>query len=217
MTARDISRFIQILIDEGYCWTYEEADAIVNTVEDEQGLHEYLGIALPEAQSLWRKVHESEPNDDDDDSSQSEEVEEEEFIAKSEDDDTAAYLGEGECELCERSMRLTRHHLVPRCTWSRLEPRMLRALEGSSSVDGLESLLDRIQTSDAFTNKQRVRQALQMTCAICRPCHTTIHQTHDNVTLALQFNTVDKLLEDKTIYSFCQWANKQRRGKLGMK
>jgi hypothetical protein len=221
MTEPELSRFIEILIDEGYCLTYEEADAIANAVEDEQGLQEYLDMALPEAQSLWRKVNSIELKQNDD-SSISEEEDEEDFIAKSDDnDEPSAYLEEGECVLCERSMRLTRHHLVPRCTWTRLEPRLLRALEAdhSSGVDdGLESLLDRIRNSDLnSTNKQRVRQALQMTCSICRPCHTTIHRTHDNMTLALQFNTVDKLLGDKTIYSFCHWASKQRRGKFGWK
>ena len=50
-----------------------------------------------------------------------------------EDDDDAdatadgEYIGEGECELCERHLKLTRHHLVPKSTWPRMKKRLWNA------------------------------------------------------------------------------------------
>lgn len=231
---RNVSNLISILIDERFCSTNEEADAIAHAVaedidESEQGLQDYLGISSQVAQHILRRAfyRGSEESDslEEDKGSDSQEN----SMDGDNDNDYSAYLGEGECELCERSMRLTRHHLVPRCTWSRLEPRLLRALEtrdrsnenstsSRNHTEGLEHLLESIHILQytELTPKQRIRRALQTTCDICRPCHTTIHRIHDNMTLALHYNTIDKLLGDSTIYSFCQWASKQRRGKFGL-
>ena len=43
------------------------------------------------------------------------------------DDDDGDYIGEGECELCERTVKLTRHHLVPKSTWPRMRKRLWNA------------------------------------------------------------------------------------------
>jgi hypothetical protein len=61
--------------------------------------------------------------------------------------------------------------------------------------------------------RAHIRQALSYTCNICRQCHSTVHATHDNMTLALEYNTTEKLLQDPVIYKFCHWASKQRAGK----
>lgn len=139
------------------------------------------------------------------------------------DDNDDEYIGEGECQLCERQTLLTRHHLIPRSTWPRLETRILHALgawqkaRGEKSDvlgEGLQHLLlfvdDDATTSDRATQRQYVRHALGQVCFICRQCHSAVHRTHDNMTLALSFNTVDKLIADPAIYKFAKWASSQR-------
>ena len=51
------------------------------------------------------------------------------------DDDDGEYIGEGECELCERSVKLTRHHLVPKSTWPKMKKRLWSA---ASIIEELE-------------------------------------------------------------------------------
>jgi hypothetical protein len=43
------------------------------------------------------------------------------------DDDDGEYICEGECELCERNVKLTRHHLVPKSTWPKMKKRLWNA------------------------------------------------------------------------------------------
>lgn len=141
------------------------------------------------------------------------------------DDDDNDYIGEGECELCERHVKLTRHHLIPRSTWPRLEARLLQAIMEGRAVDigcaGLEHLWTTEEVSknninanaatwDRATQRQWVRDNLQRVCLICRQCHSAVHRTHDNMTLALSYNTVEKLLDDPAIYKFAKWASTQR-------
>ena len=148
------------------------------------------------------------------------------------------FVGEGECELCERYIRISHHHLIPRSTWHRLEPKLLNAAQALLECDGMERaqaiageglshLLEEIQqyycrihdrpteskqqkTKVGGTTQRRriVRHLIQRTCNVCRPCHTAIHQTHDNLTLALEYNTMDKLLQDPAILKFSKWASK---------
>ena len=42
-------------------------------------------------------------------------------------DEDGGMLGDGECQLCDRYIRLTRHHLIPRSTWPRMQQRLLNA------------------------------------------------------------------------------------------
>jgi hypothetical protein len=56
----------------------------------------------------------------------------------SEEEDTdyadGEYIGEGECELCERTIRLTKHHLIPRSTWPRMFARLTNAAEALANA-----------------------------------------------------------------------------------
>ena len=145
------------------------------------------------------------------------------------DDDDGTFIGEGDCELCEREILLTRHHLIPRSTWPRLEPRLLNAfaavLEHNDKAeaitgDGLKHLLadyrritttsSSTQLTDRAAQRHMARQMLQRVCLICRQCHTAVHRTHDNMTLAVEYNTIDKLIQEPAIYKFCKWASKQK-------
>lgn len=128
-------------------------------------------------------------------------------------------IGDGECELCERNIKLTNHHLIPCSTWPRIFPRLMNAADALKSHGShraqliLGEGLEHLETSLHDASKTKIRRILQRTCRICRPCHSTIHRTHDNLTLAREYNTVELLLEDETIYKFCKWASKQKAGK----
>jgi len=135
----------------------------------------------------------------------------------------AGYLIDGECELCDRCIKLTKHHLIPKSTWPKIRTKLLHAADAKNNGDidkarlivgsGLEDVLDRIVCSDT---KSFIRTILHdTTCNICRQCHTTIHKTHTNIDLALYFNSIEKLLDDTKISNFCRWASKQKNGRYG--
>lgn len=185
-------------------------------------------------------------------------------------DDEDECLGEGECELCERTIRLTKHHLIPKTTWTKLEPRLVKVAaalqllqrgeeEGQlpggkvggdnrarhqrsshhdkahqqqeiSSIGTSDSLVELVReavdgnsssptstAADDVSPKKTVRRLLGATCLICRPCHSAVHDRFDEMTLALDYNTVDRLLEDSAIRKFAKWANRQRAGKYAVK
>lgn len=124
------------------------------------------------------------------------------------------YLVDGECELCERKMKLTKHHLIPKYTHSKLKKRLLHALTVSPNSEKSIELLnhfDDYPTSGASRTKS-INLFLSRTCTVCRPCHSHLHKLHDEYDLALNYNTVDKLLDDDNMRKFCIWSNKQRVG-----
>ncbi|MGK3755636.1 MAG: hypothetical protein ACI8RD_007946 [Bacillariaceae sp.] len=141
-----------------------------------------------------------------------------------EDNGSEYYLIDGECELCDRGdIKLTKHHLIPKSTWSKIRTKLLNAADAKERGDtnkallivgsGLEDILDRIVVSSE-NDKFTIRTILhETTCDICRQCHTTVHRTHANMDLALYFNTVEKLLDDTQISKFCKWNSKQKTGK----
>lgn len=159
-------------------------------------------------------VNDSEDSDDDDD------------------DDETDIIGEGECEVCERYMKLTHHHLIPKSTWPRVSIKLATAITRSRKMsvgvggsahtscavgtfvgEEFAHLLPSQPMDDAGQIKSYIKTALRATCCVCRPCHDAIHKRHDNMTLALNFNTLEKLLSDERILAFGRWAHKQRTGK----
>ncbi|CAM9561845.1 unnamed protein product [Choristocarpus tenellus] len=96
------------------------------------------------------------------------------------DDKTESDTQPGCCSMCERHMPLTRHHVMPRSSHKRYKKKGY---------------------SDEF---------LARTISICRPCHSAIHRTHDALTLAERFRTVESLLADEGIGRFVAWASKQK-------
>mmetsp|Transcript_30477 Transcript_30477/g.69783 ORF Transcript_30477/g.69783 Transcript_30477/m.69783 type:complete len:280 (-) Transcript_30477:431-1270(-) len=143
-------------------------------------------------------------------------------------DEDGLFIGEGRCEMCEREIALTRHHLIPRSTHAKMKVKFLHAIEATQRDDidkaaqilgpGLDHMIEAatLLEGDKSLVRSAVRQMLFVTCNICRMCHTVVHSTHDNMTLALEFNTVDKILSDKNIYKFCKWASKQKPGKFSV-
>jgi hypothetical protein len=137
------------------------------------------------------------------------------------DDGEYLYVGEGECELCERFIRLTQHHLIPRSTWPRILPRLTNAAEALSKNDvnraalilgaGLAHMLEPLTTTDS--DKAAIKELVRRTCNICGPCHAHIHRTHENMALATNYSTIELLLKDEKIHGFCKWASKQKAGR----
>lgn len=87
------------------------------------------------------------------------------------------------CELCNRAIPLTFHHLIPRKMHRR--PRFKKAY---------------------------TRDELNQGIWVCQACHRGIHKLFDEMTLARDFNTLDKLLADPAVQKHIAWVGKQRRG-----
>jgi hypothetical protein len=87
------------------------------------------------------------------------------------------------CEMCEREIALTRHHLIPR----EMHERMLKR-------EGIE------------------RNILNRTISICRMCHSTIHRFFTNKELAESYNTLDVLLSCPKVEKYAMWASKLKSG-----
>ena len=180
--------------------TREQADVLTQTILTTAGL-----------------INADENDNNESISSEDERCHEEEFDGDYWDDgvDDDELLGEGECELCDRYIKLTRHHLIPRSTWPRMQKILFRAAEFKSR-DQREKALEKLGSGleDRYDMLELERSAikliLQTTCDICRQCHSFVHKTHPNLELAHHHNTIDKLLADEQLYQFCKWANKQR-------
>ena len=140
--------------------------------------------------------------------------------------------------------KLTRHHLIPKSTWKRTESILLsrwnRAIavppkapaktncSGEIELDEFDHLVPVITEMSAAVpacktlhgrqgaaGRRIIRDLLSyQTIDICRPCHDHIHRSYDNRTLSLQFNTLNKLLNDPTIGKYAKWASRQHRFKI---
>lgn len=245
-------KLAEILVSLEACSTAEEAEVIAEivlevendddtsdanerllSIQDDlvQNLIDNLGIEDDQAKAIVKELKRSTGEDSDDsekDDGSVETSQHDEDNLEDKDSD-GEYLMDGECELCDRFIKLTRHHLIPKQTWSRMQAKLFQAAEANEIGDrekarlilghGLEDLLgdeDGNHGGSRFvlsTNKAVVRAILHDTCDICRQCHSTVHSTHSNMELALNYNTIEKLLGDERISKFCKWASKQKSGK----
>lgn len=233
----------QAMVEECLCATIEEAAVIVESMMadvaedsssilmDENSMVWYSYFDTNDAERIRRVCHacqqQQQPSvtsDDDDD-----ECCEDCPASLSDDnvDDDASseceMIGPGDCELCERStVNLTRHHLIPKSTWSKLSWEALceRCVELRERCP-LPTVHQKRRTPEEMTNralpstvvpKQQKRRALRShTCTICRGCHTFLHRTFSNTALAWHYNTVEKLLDDERMYKHAKWSSTQRR------
>ncbi|KAH3762046.1 hypothetical protein Pelo_6106 [Pelomyxa schiedti] len=97
-----------------------------------------------------------------------------------EDEEEGEILGEGECELCEREMPLTKHHVIPR------------------------------QVHERYVKKGWKKKVLNQGIMICRPCHNAVHNFWDNKTLAQSYNTVETLLDTEQMQKWIPYIRKQK-------
>jgi hypothetical protein len=100
-------------------------------------------------------------------------------------------IDDGTCELCERFVSRSFHHLVPKETHNRY------LSKGSLPVN----LVSIGELSRVWLNKHGVM--------VCRTCHGTIHNAERNEVLAEQYNTLDRLLEHPKIYAFAKYNSTQ--------
>lgn len=230
-------RLQQALLLHGVCGSETEAEVIASLIlegqqgspQDDatlrQGLQEQLGLSETECEEIMGEMIQlgnddvketlsttSTPDEPDNDDASS-------ASASSSDKEESDYVGEGECELCERYIRLTKHHLIPKSTWHRIIPRLKRAAESSNASleETLSHLLVTTSNKDdvslSTTTKYWKNILNKQTCLICRACHSAIHRFHSNETLAIEFNTVERLLGDEKVFKYAKWASKQRVGK----
>ena len=94
-------------------------------------------------------------------------------------------LKQGVCVLCDRTTFLTFHHLIPRKVHRR--PRFRKTFSKAELEQGIN---------------------------ICQLCHRGIHRLHDEMRLAQQLNTLDRLREDPAMQNHIAWVAKQKRGRL---
>ncbi|KAM5536443.1 hypothetical protein V8D89_009879 [Ganoderma adspersum] len=88
-----------------------------------------------------------------------------------------------ECEICEREVPLTYHHLIPR------------------------------EVHDKVRKKKWHPEAMLNSVAwLCRPCHSAVHGVASNEVLAREFYTVKLLLAREDIQKWRKYAAKQRFG-----
>ena len=246
-------KLAEILVSLNECSTTDEAEVIAEIVlqpdnvgdisdvdtffsmEDTiiENLIDNLGIEKAKADNIFSELKRSSglvssDGEDSDDSERDRDAMESTSLTADSyegEDSDGEYLDVGECELCDRFIKLTRHHLIPKSTWPRMQTKLLLAAEANERGDiekarlilghGLEDLLsdDDGHRFVLSSDKAIVRTILHVTCDICRQCHTTVHRTHTNMELALNYNSIEKLLEDERISKFCKWASKQRSGK----
>jgi len=144
--------------------------------------------------------------------------------------DEGEFIREGECELCERDVKLTRHHLIPKTCWPKMKKRLhlaspvlqsLHAMKGGKETGGAmlqRQLLQKIMGQDlspeelpcTITNES-VRAYLSRVCLICRQCHSAVHRVHPEWELAMHYHTMDRLLTSPEVLKFAKWASKQKK------
>ena len=80
----------------------------------------------------------------------------------------------GVCACCQRETTLTFHHLIPKKLHRR-----------------------------TFFRKRFDKEELNTGLNVCRACHDGIHDLYDEMTLAKQFSSLEKLLADEALHRPC--------------
>ena len=239
------ARLSDILLSTSICVSPEEATSTSEAIVDEVDLGEAKEDAVgplatmlleyfdqldsDKAEDMARSVlgvvatkEDDQSSDDDGDNNNDNDID----CSDEEDDDDGDYIGEGECELCEREIKLTRHHLIPKSTWQTFKRKKIPAAV-EALANGQEekarmilggNLIDELppEIVEDPNNTLLVRRFLSKTCNICRPCHSTVHKLHTEMELAESFSTIDKLLEDQELLKYAKWASKQKAGKYSL-
>ena len=85
-------------------------------------------------------------------------------------------VGDGDCAICQRRMKLTAHHLIPRSTHGK------------------------------HYNRERSTRELASTIDVCRACHNVIHAAETNDVLAREYNTLEHLLQHPNVIKWQRFA-----------
>jgi len=121
------------------------------------------------------------------------------------DDEGARDHGEGECELCERYLKLTFHHLIPKETHGRYLGKALPSGVAEAAAAG---------GADAQPTRYFLNSYGSM---LCRFCHSTVHRLAPNAVLAERFNTLARLQAQPDIQRFVTFAARQRTTRVATK
>ena len=133
-------------------------------------------------------------------------------------DEYEAEEDDGSCELCERFVRRTFHHLVFCWTLCSVFPAVsfsyLVLLYHICGTQVPRVTHDRYLSRGVLpANLERgkcTRQWLSSYgCRVCRPCHSAVHAAAPNAELAEHHNTVARLLELPRVYAFARYNSKQ--------
>mmetsp|Transcript_10436 Transcript_10436/g.17011 ORF Transcript_10436/g.17011 Transcript_10436/m.17011 type:complete len:322 (+) Transcript_10436:819-1784(+) len=105
-----------------------------------------------------------------------------------------------ECKVCNRVVPLTFHHLIPREMHNRMitlhrKSKLPSSLENTFQNDTKRSFRD-------FLNTYGI--------TVCRKCHSQIHRVESNTSLALEFNTLEKIAGHPAIVKWKRFAQKMR-------
>lgn len=105
---------------------------------------------------------------------------------------------DGTCEMCERQVRRTFHHLIPKETHNRFLKRKTLPdnIKTIAAAIGVDSSVSRV-----WLNTYGVM--------ICGPCHRAVHKSASNEDLAEHNNTLELLLQHPNIYAFAKYNSKQ--------
>ena len=90
---------------------------------------------------------------------------------------------EERCELCGRSKRLTKHHLIPRG----------------------------VHRKKRFVNRFGKKEMRERSLMLCKECHSGIHDLiPDEKELAEKYSTKEALLQHEATRKHIAWARKQK-------
>ena len=87
------------------------------------------------------------------------------------------------CELCERELPTTSHHLIPKQIHSK-------------------NWCKKLFTKDEMNGRR---------ANLCRDCHPTVHKFFTHTELGKFYNTVEKLLANEKIAKYVNWVRKQTK------
>lgn len=96
---------------------------------------------------------------------------------------------DGTCEMCERDIRRTFHHLIPKETHGKY----LKKKQLPENVVG--------DVNRVWLNTYGIM--------VCRTCHSAIHNAAPNDELAEKYNTLERLLTHPKIFAFAKYNSKQ--------
>ncbi|MBM14129.1 MAG: hypothetical protein CME57_06150 [Halieaceae bacterium] len=85
------------------------------------------------------------------------------------------------CACCQRAVPLTFHHLIPK----------------------------KVHRREHF-KRHFSKETLQAGIRVCRLCHRGIHREYDEMKLARELNSLERLREDEILAKHFKWVAKQR-------
>lgn len=97
------------------------------------------------------------------------------------------------CDMCERHMKLTFHHLIPKAL-HRKYIKKNRLPSNLTAEPGFKM--------GAFLGN--------FGAYLCRPCHSAVHRCEPNRALAEEYNTIDRLLAHPKIGAWAAFNSKQK-------